>query len=75
MSSPPLPIITPGLAVLIETSILLRKEIKKLVGEDVYVNIVEVKNPDLNAKLVAQSIASQIELEDHIHRNVILCFL
>lgn len=39
----------------------LRKEIKKLVGEDVYVNIVEVKNPDLNAKLVAQSIASQIE--------------
>ena len=32
----------------------LRKEIKKLVGEDVYVNIVEVKNPDLNAKLVAQ---------------------
>lgn len=39
----------------------LRKEIKKLVGEDVYVNIVEVKNPDLNAKLVAQSIAQQIE--------------
>ncbi len=39
----------------------LRKEIKKLTGEDVYVNIVEVKNPDLNAKLVAQNIASQIE--------------
>ncbi len=39
----------------------LRKEIKKLVGEDVYVNIVEVKNPDLNAKLVAQNIAGQIE--------------
>ena len=39
----------------------LRKEIKKLVGEDVYVNIVEVKNPDLNAKLVDQNIASQIE--------------
>ena len=39
----------------------LRKEIKKLVGEDVYVNIVEVKNPDLNAKLVALNIASQIE--------------
>lgn len=39
----------------------LRKEIKKLVGEDVYVNIVEVKNPDLNAKLVAENIASQIE--------------
>lgn len=38
----------------------LRKEIKKLVGEDVYVNIVEVKNPDLNAKLVAENIANQI---------------
>ena len=31
------------------------------VGEDVYINIVEVKNPDLNAKLVAQNIAAQIE--------------
>ena len=31
----------------------LRKEIKKVVGEDVFVNIVEVKNPDLNAQLVA----------------------
>ncbi len=39
----------------------LRKSIKKLVNEDVYVNIVDVKNPDLNAKLVAQNIASQIE--------------
>lgn len=40
----------------------LRKDIKKLVNEDVYVNIVEVKNPDLNAKLVAQNIAQQIEM-------------
>ena len=39
----------------------LRKEIKRLVNEDVYVNIVEVKNPDLNAKLVAQNIDAQIE--------------
>ncbi len=39
----------------------LRKDIKKLVNEDVYVNIVEVKEPDLNAKLVAEQIASQIE--------------
>ena len=37
----------------------LRGEIKKLVQEDVYINIVEVKNPDLNAKLVAQNIAAQ----------------
>jgi len=39
----------------------LRKNIQKLVKEDVYVNIVEVKNPDLNAQLVADQIAAQIE--------------
>lgn len=39
----------------------LRKRIGKLVGEEVYVNIVEEKNPDLNAQLVADNIASQIE--------------
>ena len=39
----------------------LRSELKKITGEDVYVQIVEVKNPNLNAKLVADSIASQIE--------------
>ena len=40
---------------------VLRNEIKKEVGEEVYVQIVEVKNPDMNAQLVADSIASQIE--------------
>lgn len=39
----------------------LKKALKKLVDEDVYVSIVEVKNPDLNAQLVADQIASQIE--------------
>ena len=39
----------------------LRNELKKLVGEDIYVSIVEVKNPDLNAQIVAQNIALQIE--------------
>ncbi len=39
----------------------LRKKIAKLIGEDVYINIVEEKNPDLNAQIVAQNIASQIE--------------
>ena len=38
----------------------LRKDIKRVVGEDVYVNIVEVKNPDLNAQIVAENIAQQI---------------
>ena len=39
----------------------LRKDLKKITGEEVYVTIVEEKNPDLNAQLVAQSIAKQIE--------------
>jgi len=39
---------------------VLRNELKKLTGEDVYVQIVEVKNPDMNAQLVADSIANQI---------------
>ena len=39
----------------------LRKELKRLAGEEIYVSIVEVKNPDLNAQIVAQNIALQIE--------------
>ncbi len=39
----------------------LKNSLNKLVGEDVQISIMEVKNPDLNAKLVAQAIASQIE--------------
>ena len=38
----------------------LRKKIAKLVGEEIYINIVEEKNPDSNAQLVANNIASQI---------------
>ena len=38
----------------------LRKKLAKLVDEEIFINIVEVKNPDLNAKLVAQNIANQI---------------
>lgn len=38
----------------------LRKKIAKLVGEEIYINIVEEKNPDLNAQLVANNIAQQI---------------
>ena len=39
----------------------LRKALKRKVNEEVYITIVEEKNPDLNAALVAQSIAKQIE--------------
>jgi len=39
----------------------LRKKLSKAAKEEVYVSIVEVKNPDLDAVLVAKNIAAQIE--------------
>ncbi|MBP5209413.1 MAG: 30S ribosomal protein S3 [Clostridia bacterium] len=39
----------------------LRVELEKLVGKPVVVNVIEIKNPDLNAQLVAESVASQLE--------------
>lgn len=39
----------------------LRKKVQKLVNEEVFINILEEKNPNLNAKLVADNIAMQIE--------------
>ena len=38
----------------------LRVELKRIVGREVTVNIVEVRKADLDAKLVSQNIASQI---------------
>ena len=35
--------------------------VSKLVNEEVFINIIEEKNPNLNAKLVADNIAMQIE--------------
>ena len=39
----------------------LKEELKKLTGKDVQINISEVKRPELDAVLVAQGIAKQIE--------------
>lgn len=47
----------------------LRTKIKRVCGEEVFVTINEVKNADLNAELVAQSIAKQIENRGNF-RNV-----
>lgn len=38
-----------------------RLNVEKLVGKKVRLNIVEVKNPDMNAQLVAENIAQQLE--------------
>jgi small subunit ribosomal protein S3 len=39
----------------------LRDELKLLTKKDVFLNIIEVKHPELEAKLVAESIARQLE--------------
>ena len=38
----------------------IKKELSKMVGENVFVSIVDIKKPDLDAQLVADSIAKQI---------------
>ena len=38
-----------------------KAQLEKMVGMPVALNVVEVKNPDLNAQLVAENIASQLE--------------
>ena len=40
---------------------LLKEELKKLTGKDVQINIFEIKRPEIDATLVAESIARQIE--------------
>jgi small subunit ribosomal protein S3 len=39
----------------------IREEIKKITGKDVQININEIKRPELDAKLVGENIAQQIE--------------
>lgn len=39
----------------------LRKEVEQLTGKSVLINITEIKTPDLDAQLVAENIASQLE--------------
>jgi len=39
----------------------LRKELEKLTGKNVLINITEIKIPELSAQLVAENIASQLE--------------
>lgn len=40
---------------------LLKKKLEKMTGKNVYLNVVEIANPDLDARLVARSIADQLE--------------
>ncbi|RMC23832.1 MULTISPECIES: 30S ribosomal protein S3 [unclassified Lactobacillus] len=48
----------------------LRKELNALTKKQVQVNIIEIKKPDLDAKLVAESIASQLEARIAFRRAI-----
>ena len=48
----------------------LRAEIEKMLGKTVSINVAEVKSPDLNAQLVAENIASQLERRISFRRAV-----
>ena len=39
----------------------LRREVSEMMGVPVHINIEEIRKPDLDAKLVAQSVANQLE--------------
>ena len=43
----------------------LRKEIEALTGSKTFVNVIEIKSPETDAQLVAQSIAMQLEKRAH----------
>lgn len=40
---------------------VLRRELSKMTGSEVHLNIVEIRKPELDAQLVAENIASQLE--------------
>ena len=48
----------------------LRTQLEKMMGKQVYVNIVEVKQPDMDAQLVAENIAQQLENRVSFRRAV-----
>lgn len=52
---------------------LLRKELVQMTGKDVVLNIVEVKKPDLDAQLVAENIAAQLERRISFRRAMKQC--
>ena len=51
----------------------LRVTCQDMLGKPVIINIVEIKNPDANATLVAESIAAQLEKRVSFRRAMKLC--
>ncbi len=51
----------------------LKQELQKMINKDVNLNIVEVKNVDLDAQLVAENIAAQLEKRISFRRAMKQC--
>ena len=51
----------------------LKEELKKMIGKEVNLNIVEVKSPDLDALLVAENICAQLERRISFRRAMKQC--
>ena len=51
----------------------LKEELKKMIGKEVNLNIVEVKNADTDAQLVAENIAGQLERRISFRRAMKQC--
>ncbi len=51
----------------------LRLEIESIVKKPVSVNVIEIRNPDMNAQLVAENIASQLERRISFRRAMKQC--
>jgi len=48
----------------------IREELKKLTGKDVQINIVEIRKPELDAAIVGESIAKQLEARINYRRAI-----
>ncbi len=46
----------------------IREELKKLTGKDVQINIIEIRKPELDANIVGESIAKQLEARINYRR-------
>jgi len=49
---------------------LIREELKKLTSKDVQINIVEIRKPELDATIVGESIAKQLESRINYRRGI-----
>src|SRR6056297_1253523 len=47
---------------------LIKEELKKLTGKDVQINIVEIRKPELDAYIVAETVARQLEARINFRR-------